>query len=428
MITRFIYTYLASNSLLYCNTYTQEIDNNPFDINPKSTSRQSNYYCFQLCESKKTAMSLYALINMFGHAPVRDHRRIVRMASSGSKRSSNPQARRMQRLRQQGSGRKTQSLEERLAEQRHRERETDDLSRNREVLDKGEVLPATAPRADPTLQQQEAVIATDPPHPEVAQVEAEVDTVPLSPDQRPMSAAERQAREAVQRKAAVLMEIMQAGADVESAIERNLHELDETVLDLLRRRLDAARQLERSQDVADGLKLLYRRLKAEIDRKAASPAMRLLDTLLGIYEEASILEQQGSESNGGGGLKSVGGGGSSGVSPTEVRSQVRAQLSASFRGYAPQEDVLSLAAQLAKKGSEVAERLLDEQVEPRVFVNEVMELVRGAGEQQRQLEKALRELPERSPERDRIQAVANERAVALAHVEEVLQLARELAA
>ena len=52
---------------------------------------------------------------------------------------------------------------------------------------------------------------------------------------------------------------MQAGEEVESAIGRHLGEVDETMLDLLQRRMKAAGQLERSDEMVNTLGALWRR-------------------------------------------------------------------------------------------------------------------------------------------------------------------------
>ena len=203
------------------------------------------------------------------------------------------------------------------------------------------------------------------------------------------------------------MEIIQAGAGVEEAISRHSADIDDTMIELLQRRMDAARQLERSTEVTDGMAALQRRLKAEMDRRTASTSMRLLDSLLAILDE-------GEE---GGGLP---GGGRS----TEVQQAARAKLRSAFGGAPLEADVLAVAAQLAMRGQSVADELLEDVVDAKTFVGEVTALLDGAMEQQQQLVAALEGLAGDAPERPRVEEVMNERAMALNLVQEVLTLTR----
>lgn len=88
------------------------------------------------------------------------------------------------------------------------------------------------------------------------------------------------------RRAQVLLAIMQAGTQVEEMIAHHAAEIDGGMLQLLVRRMKAAEQLEAGDDVLQGLQLLYRRLKAEVDRQQAPPALHLLDEVMAILSPA----------------------------------------------------------------------------------------------------------------------------------------------
>ena len=215
---------------------------------------------------------------------------------------------------------------------------------------------------------------------------------------------------------------MQAGAGVEEAIARHRTDIDATMIELLQRRMDAAQHLERDKEVLQGMEMLQKRLKAEFDRKQASTSLRLLDSLLSILDDdnGNGLEEGAGASGSGGGA------GTGGRKGTEARNVVRAKLRAAFGAAPLKADVMSLAAQLANSGQSVSDELLEETVDPKVFINEVTELLERALSEQRKLEAALQgfDMELNVMQRARIQEVYNERAVSLGMVEDVLTLAR----
>jgi hypothetical protein len=224
--------------------------------------------------------------------------------------------------------------------------------------------------------------------------------------------AEDRLRREITRKAQALMEIMQAGAGVEEAISRHSADIDETMMELLQRRMEAARHLEKQSEILKGMELLQRRLKMELDKKKASISMRLLDSVLNILD-AGEEEEEGS-----------GVSGSNKGRSTEVHKAARARLRSAF-GAAPLEaDVMFLANQLAIRGQSIADELLEERVDGNVFIKEVTALLEGAMGQQQQLVAALERLGPGAPERAKVQEAIEERSVALGLVQEVLVLAR----
>jgi hypothetical protein len=215
------------------------------------------------------------------------------------------------------------------------------------------------------------------------------------------------------------------------------------MLSLLAGRIEAARKLERRQDVLDGLAALWRRLKAEADRTAAPPALRLLDSLLAILDGADAGEQEVGGGAGGDGTVADGGAGGAAEAPPSPpppaavttkaeldarRGRAAARLRTAFSGAPVGVDVLNLASRLAADGARVSEQLLEESVEPQAFAAEAGALLDGALEQQRALEAALAErvdLP--AAERAAGEALAARRATAIARVQEVMALARTVA-
>ncbi|KAI7838796.1 hypothetical protein COHA_007411 [Chlorella ohadii] len=207
------------------------------------------------------------------------------------------------------------------------------------------------------------------------------------------------------RQAMALLAIMQAGEDVEEAIAQHRDDIDEKMLRLLERRMRAAQQLEQEaqQDVLEGLQLLHRRLKAEIERQQAPPSLRLLDELLNILDPAGT------------GLTP------SSAERAERRRQATVRLRAAFAGGMTAEaDVLSLAAQLSgSAGSQLADQLVAEPLDPNRFMADCTELLVAAQEQQRQVAAYLQQLPEVSSGED--EEAAGRAAAQRAHLEGLLQ-------
>lgn len=230
-------------------------------------------------------------------------------------------------------------------------------------------------------------------------------------DEEVEETAEDLLRREITRKAQALMEIMQAGAGVEEAISRHSADIDDTMMELLQRRMEAARHLEKQREILQGMEMLQRRLKMELDRKKASVSMRLLDSLLNILDGGEDEDSSGAS-------------GSNKKRSIEVEKAARARLRSAF-GAAPLEaDVMFLATQLASRGQSIADELLEERVDGNVFIEEVTALLEGAMGQQQQLVAALEQLGPQAPERVKVQEAINERSIALELVQEVLVLAR----
>lgn len=381
------------------------------------------------------------------HLIVSDARQGEQASRSSPARTA--QSKRLQRFRQKGGKKTRQSLEEKLKEQKSLE----DQARHLAELEEKPSSHDPAERAESEKQpaawatglgiqddgfkdgeqneKRTPMIIPEVMEEEDTEVMGEMGSMPSSRNSGQQS-LEQQARDLIRKKAAILMKIMQSGADVEAAISRNIDEIDETMLQLLRRRMDAARQLERSKDVLQGIEMLYRRLKAEIDRRNATPALRLLDSLLIFYEESEFDMEHIESSNDISPLADFTSTGrmkpkSPSARFAHIRKQIGAELRQAFGSVSPQIDVLTLARELAEGGADVARNVLDVHVDPDEFIQEVGDLVESVQLQQRQLEESLDSLPNSSPERNRIEAIRNQRAVALPRVIEILSIARQIA-
>lgn len=174
----------------------------------------------------------------------------------------------------------------------------------------------------------------------------------------------------ISRQSEALLEIIQAGERVEEAIAEHRAEVDTRMLTLLARRIKTAQQMEKQAEVVQGLQLLYRRLKAEVDRQRAPPALQLLDELMGILDpgaEAVTVAQTATRE--------------------ERRREAAARVRAAFSGGLPGgADVLSLAQQLSGGGGlQLADELVADPVDPMDFMAQVTELLGRVQQQQVQL-------------------------------------------
>eukprot|EP00887_Chlorella_sp_A99_P002789 scaffold6.g2789.t1 len=154
------------------------------------------------------------------------------------------------------------------------------------------------------------------------------------------------------REAEVLLEIMQAGAEVEETIVRHREEISESMLQAS----------------------LSGQLAAELERKTASPALRLLDDVMNILDPTEPVELSAA---------------TAAALDAGRRRQAAARLRAAFGGGLPGADVMSLAAQLASAGETAVDQLLCDEVDPFAFLAEAAELAEANQRQLRQLEAAL---------------------------------------
>ncbi|GAB4814994.1 hypothetical protein N2152v2_002040 [Parachlorella kessleri] len=250
---------------------------------------------------------------------------------------------------------------------------------------------------------------------------------------------------ALRRKSQLLMDIMDSGEQVEERIQQHQDDIDGDMLQLLTKRIELASALQQNEAV-EGLQLLYRRLKAEVDRKAATPAMRLLDDLLNILdpstEDSSPVDADSDQADDVPGMaasaETGGGRGGGGSTAAVLQAGARAMLQqrearrqravtrmqAAFGLGLPEDaDVVALAAQLAEGGEQVAEGLFGEPVDPERFLAEVSELLDQAAAQREQVAEYLESLgPGNDLHRAEVEAALEQRDQAMALVQQVLEL------
>jgi hypothetical protein len=209
----------------------------------------------------------------------------------------------------------------------------------------------------------------------------------------------------VRHKASILMQIMEAGPAVEQVIEKHSDEIDHIMLELLEKRIQAARKLEQDDEVIQGMVVLYSHLKAEYDRNTASPALRLLDTLLQIMATNPSDDEYASYHK-------------------EMNRKVMARMQMAFDASMPLEtDVLSVAQQIAEGKRRFIDEIVNESVKPSEFIHEVDALLTQARDQQAMLKQHIENQGSVSAD---VQKVLENRQNAIDNVEEILSMATEL--
>lgn len=229
----------------------------------------------------------------------------------------------------------------------------------------------------------------------------------------------------VNTRASVLFDIMSSSSiNIDSTIEKHADSIDPELLQLLEGRIAAARQLEQDDNVVGGLIALYRRLKSEYDRRTASPALRLLDTLLmmmmgdeddGEEDETGNVARERREGEGGARLAQ---------NRSKTIALVRARMQLAFNeNLSLDTDVFTVAQQLAVGETRFVDELINERVDGGEFVKEVESLLSRAVEQQ-VAGRSLLESLDRNDERERLATVLQEREKTIECVEELLILSR----
>lgn len=362
-------------------------------------------------------------------------------SSSSRPPSKQAQARRMQRLRQSGkkSNIRRENFEDTLKEQQRLEEqmekglmerqksateETEGLTKMQEDGMKDDTIGFQIDSRKESVEadSESASVLTPVTQDFPKYVEAEI------ADENRHISLEDEAKSLIQRKAGILIEFMQSGGDIEAAIARNVDEIDEMMLELLERRIDAAQKLEQKAEVVSGLEMLYRRLKNEIDRRSSTASLRLLDSLLLLYEEMNDGDENLVSQNERESFRSQF---RIPMVPAsripEIRKRVRAELQAAFFATKPKADLIAIASQLAENQQEAAATLLDGHVDAQDFIQEVTVLMNSAKQQQLQLYEALESLGDSNPERQRIELIKQQREITLSQVEDILELARQVA-
>ncbi|KAL0031766.1 hypothetical protein WJX79_006201 [Trebouxia sp. C0005] len=221
-----------------------------------------------------------------------------------------------------------------------------------------------------------------------------------SPEQ---TAAQQQAKELLRRKSALIMKLTSAGADLEQMIKDNQHENDEVLLKMLEKRAEAAYNMGEEEEAAfEGLMLLWRRLNAELQRMQASPAARLLDTVLQVMDPASGLTLQ------------------------DRQQAVQVLLRKAFHapGSRPV-DIFGMAAALAEGQAVAAEELVDKFVPRDQFVQEAEELLAGAIEVQQGLEKDAQSGQVQGHQQE-VDQLLKDRRMAIVQLQEIIALAKTM--
>jgi len=261
----------------------------------------------------------------------------------------------------------------------------------------------------------------------------------------PSSSSSQQSPNPNTQRASILIDILStAPLNIEAKIADYADSIDPELLHLLEGRIAAARQLEQDQATVDGLIALYYRLKSEYDRRTASPALRLLDTLLSMMlaEDDDDDDREGadgvdvdSDSDDGEYTEGDGKRRKRRRIPTSREDRValvRARMQLAFdESLSLDTDVFTVAQQLAVGKRRFVDELINEQVDGGEFVKEVEGLLKRAVEQQVAGNALLADGEQgtgaRAPgERERLRQALEQRERTIECVEELLVLARSV--
>jgi len=155
------------------------------------------------------------------------------------------------------------------------------------------------------------------------------------------------------RMTKIIVELVNAGGYFEDKLEEYRDYLDAELLEKFYRRIETAEKHE-DENAAEGLRLIWRRVRAEVERKNASPSMRLLDKLLALLHP------------------SVGG-----TPKDRYRSALGLMYEAFTQSQSDTVDIFDLAASLAD-GAEPPSKLLQEFVQKSEFINEMEQILEEA--------------------------------------------------
>lgn len=93
------------------------------------------------------------------------------------------------------------------------------------------------------------------------------------------------------RMTKIIIDLVNAGGSFDEKIELYREYLTEELLEVFHKRIEFARNFE-DKETIEGLRIIWRRIRAEIERKNATPAIRLLDELLSILHPSAGGTQQ----------------------------------------------------------------------------------------------------------------------------------------
>jgi len=81
------------------------------------------------------------------------------------------------------------------------------------------------------------------------------------------------------RMTKIIIDLVNAGGSFDEKIDLYREYLTEELLEVFQKRIEFARNFE-DKETIEGLRIIWRRIRAEIERNNATPAIRLLDELL----------------------------------------------------------------------------------------------------------------------------------------------------
>ncbi|GMH36597.1 hypothetical protein BSKO_04470 [Bryopsis sp. KO-2023] len=160
----------------------------------------------------------------------------------------------------------------------------------------------------------------------------------------------------VERRTRIIIDVVNAGGALETVIPKYREYIDEELLEVLFKRIQTTAQFEEKSAV-EGLVAVWRRLRSELERKNATPAMKLLDKLLKIVNVPPEFEES--------------------TEHERLEEATDTMMDAFIGPQAQAVDIFAIAKDLAE-GGEPPEELMEGPVSRKAFVAEVEELLEDA--------------------------------------------------
>jgi len=208
--------------------------------------------------------------------------------------------------------------------------------------------------------------------------------VALDPEKAKREAKRREERRVAEKYFQVFA---MAGKNLEKVIAENLQHIDENLLELIENRIDIERtDPTPEEDGVQGLQLLHKRLKRELDKIKSTPSLRLLDDCLGLFPI--------SESNDP--MRTV----NQKLDKDAVQAEIKDRLKAAFFGTEEIDkalggsgDLFALSQMLSTEaGKEMVQKMYSSQIDPEDFMDQVCRVCDVARNEQKQLEEITQKL------------------------------------
>ncbi|GAB5356423.1 hypothetical protein AAMO2058_000288500 [Amorphochlora amoebiformis] len=221
----------------------------------------------------------------------------------------------------------------------------------------------------------------------------------LDPEKAEEARIERESRRRAEK---LFQKLALAGKDIERVIDENVNHIDETLLNLIKNRVEfEEKQYTVDKEGVKGLVLLYKRLKKVYDRIHSTPSLRLLDDCLELMQI-----QPGSQNQ----LGSLGDISLDERDESVALMEVNQKLRNAFygteeldRSLGGEGDLFSLAQIVQTQGGrQLVDEMFENQVEAETFLKETGQVLELAQEEGKKLGMLLEEIKNEMKKEDEI--------------------------